>query len=196
MKYSSETAPLHADGRGLGNIWAAVIPAAISAGATIFGTIRQDRAQDQAQEARQDARQVQLLRQQAAADVQQLRQTLPSQLNEQQARKILQSGAAQQRQQAEDHWRTRFSGLPNAVDEAQAIAEKVQQAYIDAARGVVQGAQIAGLTGWALGLVGVGLGGAAAWQAYQRRKGENGGSAVRAMEKQSAGRPAENASDE
>jgi hypothetical protein len=165
MRYTSEV-----HNSDLGFPWAAVIPAAVSAGTAIFGTIAQERQQDARVRAQRDAQRVRLLMQQAQAQIAQLAQTLPDRLTPQQARAIIQDGAETQRTQAESTWRQRFSGLPNGVAYARNIAARVQQVYLNAAGQVQTQSRLAGWGGAAMTLGGLGLAGAALYQSRRDRK--------------------------
>jgi hypothetical protein len=165
MRYTSEV-----HGSDLGFPWAAVIPAAVSAGTAIFGTIAQERQQEARIRAEQDAQRARLLMQEAQAQIARLAQTLPDRLTSQQAQVIIQNGAESQRAQAESTWRQRFSGLPNSVAYARNIAARVQQAYLNAAGKVQAQSWLAGWGGAAMALGGLGLAGAALYQSRRDNK--------------------------
>jgi hypothetical protein len=165
MRYTSEV-----HGSDLGFPWAAVIPAAVSAGTAIFGTIAQGRQQDAAVRARRDAERARLLMQQAQAQIARLGQTLPGRLSTEEAQAIIQDGAETQRVQAEGMWRQRFSGLPNSIAYARNIAARVQQAYLSAAGQVQTQSRLDGWGGTAMALGGLGLAGAALYQSRRDNK--------------------------
>jgi hypothetical protein len=165
MKYTSTLYSSAAPDSGLGFPWAAVIPAAVSAGATIFSNVAAGRRQENVRQARADAERTKLLMQQASAEIAQLRATLPDVLTEAQAAEIRRTGAEPQRTQALSIWQKKFSGLPNGSTYAENVAESVQGAYLEAAQGVQSRARLAGYGGLALLLGGLALGGAGLYQA-------------------------------
>jgi len=101
---------------------------------------------------------------QAQRDVALLRQTLPERLTPEQAQQIVQAGAEPQRQRALDAWSVRFRGLPNGRQFAEAIAEQVQSAYLDAAQGVQARRSVAAVGGGLLLTAGLALAGYAAYR--------------------------------
>lgn len=152
------------------SIWEAAIGGAARLGTTALGVFggggksARQKASEAAREAARRNRKVKIKYQTAASDIEQLYGRLMNELTAQQARRLLDTRAKEERREWRRKWVSELENLPNGVTVGDRIAEQAQQTYLDAASTVLAQKAAVDVVTW--GGLGIGLAGGA-YYAYK-----------------------------